>query len=75
MLLLLCWGASVGAIGSDVTMGNASGPGTNAMEAVLTALMVATRLLRDVPETAPRDTSNATVANVSWAVENATTTC
>ena len=56
MLLLLCRGASAKTMSSDVTMGNASGPGTNAMEAVLTAEMGATRLLRDVPETALRDT-------------------
>jgi len=41
------------------------------MEAGLTVLMAATRLLRDVPETALRDSSNATMGNVSWAVGNA----
>ena len=42
------------------------------MGAVPTVQMEAMRLLRGVPKTAPRDTSNATVANASGAVRNAT---
>jgi len=64
MLLLLCRGASAKAMSSDVTMGDASRIVGNVME-VPTVQMEATRLLRHVPKTAPRDTSNATVVNAS----------
>ena len=42
------------------------------MEAVQTVQMGATRLLRGVPETALRDTSNVTLVNANRAVTNAT---
>ena len=58
--------------GLPTTMGNASRAVGNAMEAGLTVQMEATRLLRDVPETALRDTSNATVGNAPGAFGNAT---
>ena len=70
MLLLSCRGASVIAVSSDVTMGDASGPAENAT-AIMTVLMVVTRLLRDVPKTAQRHTSNATMGNASMPVRNA----
>ena len=46
-------------ISSDVPMGNASGPFSNATEAVQTAKMGAMRLLGDVARTALQDTLNA----------------
>ena len=55
--------------GLPATMGNASRAVGNATGmGSRIALMAATRLKKHVPETAPRDTSNATVANASGAV-------
>ena len=52
-------------------MGDASGPLTNATEAVQTAKMGAMRLLGDVARIALRDTSNAQMGNASGPLGNA----
>ena len=59
-------------ISSDVPMGNASGPFSNATEAVQTAKMGAMRLLGDVARTALQDTLNAQMGNASGPDTNAT---